>query len=617
MPPRRLSLATLGQLLLAAAAFLWGLQFARFTLATLFATHDDEGYFLLSIARYFRPGPLDPATYTNYGPFFFYAQQAAYRLIGLPVSHDSGRLVTLLFWTASALCAAWFVYRASRNLLLAAAALLACFQLAAFLAQEPGHPQQVILLIFTLAICCAAPRRGPWFLLLGALGAALCLTKINVGVFFLAALAHALVCLLPASRLRSAALAALLAYALFAPPLLARAHLAEGAGGFAFVAALTTAVTFFWGSRLRPAAPLRFRQAMLACAGTAGAAALLTLAAMLQGVSLPTLIEGVILEPARHPSGLLFLGFRLGLFPCLAAVATLAALSAFALLQPRLAPCGPWLATWLATWLGALRCAAALAAIVLLLRHDLSWVLPLLPLGVIPLTRRSRTAAEWFPRIFLADLAATEFLQTYPTAGSHVGLSAIPVLLWAFLAFSDGVEELAPLAPAALCRSAASAVLLLGIATTIWSSGTRPTGLPYPPSRLKGAESLHLPPQQSRDFQRLSRAVSANCSVLFTLPRFHSLNLWSAVSAPPESELPVTPRMFTPAIQAAVLQRLQADPRSCALYNREMLEFWQIAPRDAAQQPLSAYVLQTMPIALTVDGYELRIHPARPAPPNF
>jgi hypothetical protein len=444
--------------------------------------------------------------------------------------------------------------------------------------------------------------------LLGAVGAALCLTKINVGAFYLAALAYALVCVLPSSRLRSAAIAVLLAYAVLAPPLLAHSRLSTGSAGFCLVAILSTAATFAWGALAKPDSPLGLRRAWLAVAGLVLGTTLLVLGALCQGVSLPALVDGVILEPARHPSGLLFLGFRLGVLPCAATVLALAAISCLFWLRPRLAP--------YRFWLGALRCGVGLAAVFLLVRTDLSWVVPFLPLGVFPLTAREWRLAEWFPRLFIAGLAATQFLQTYPVAGSQVGIASVPVLLWAFVCLSDGVEELSPLPrwpSCALWKGAAGALVALVVSAGMWLSGTR-AAFPYPASRLPGAAGLHLPPQQAEDYRFLAGTIAANCSVLFTLPRMGSFNLWSGVPAPPGSEAPISLQVFTGDLQKSVLDRLRSDPRACVLYNRDLLEFWQATPRDVSRLPLVHYILDEMPQAAEKDGYQIRVNPHRNVP---
>lgn len=613
MNRRQASYATLAQVILAFAAVVWGILFARYMLATLFPAYDDEGYWLLALARYLRPGPPDPGTYTHYGPFYYYAQQACFRLLGLPVTHDAGRLVTLLYWMASAILGGVFVYRISRSLLLGAAATLACIRVAAVLAQEPGHPQQVVLPLLTLACClsvsAASPRKGASLFLLGAVGAALVFTKINVGAFYLAALAHALVCLLPAGRPRTAGTVILLAYALLAPPLLAHSHLWTGSGGFCVVAILVAGATFAWGALARPDPPLDFRRARIAIAGTVSGAVLIVIGALCQGVSLPALVEGVLLEPARHPAGLLFLGFRLGLVPCLATVLVLAGIACLGWFRQRLAP--------YRFWLGALRCGVGLAVVFLLVRTDLTWVVPFLPLGVIPITGRAWRLAEWFPRLFIADLAATQFLQTYPVAGSQVGIASVPVLLWAFVCLSDGAEEFGGLArwPShALSNGVAGALVLLVVSAGMWLSGVRWAGYPYPASRLRGAAALHLPPPQAENYRFLAGTIAANCSVLFTMPRLGSFNLWSGVPAPQGSEAPLSLQLFSFERQKSVLDLLQSEERACVVYNRELLEFWQTTPQDLARLPLANYILDEMPKAAEKGGYQIRINPHRNSP---
>ena len=187
--------------------------------------------------------------------------------------------------------------------------------------------------------------------------------------------------------------------------------------------------------------PLEFRRAWVAAAGALSAGALLVTVARLQGMSLPALAEDVVLLPARQQSGLEFLGFRLGLVPCLFTVLVLAGIAGLGWFRDRLAP--------YRFWLGALRAGVGLGVIFLLVRTDLSWVVPFLPLGVIPITGRTWGLSEWFPRLFIADLGATQFLHTYPVAGSHIGVSSVPVLLWAFVCLSDGLEEMGgPAGPA-------------------------------------------------------------------------------------------------------------------------------------------------------------------------
>jgi hypothetical protein len=578
-------------------------------MATLFHAYDDEGFFLLALARYFRPGPLDPGTYSHYGPFYYYFQQACFQLLGLPVTHDAGRLVTLLCWMASALLSGVFVYRISRSVLLCAAATLSCISVASVLAHEPGHPQQVVLVLLTLAACVSLwvgpQRKGAALFFLGVVGAALVFTKINVGAYYLAGLAHALVCVLPAGRLRSVGVTGLLAYAILAPPLIAHSHLFTGAGAYCVVASLCAAATFAWGARVKPGSSLNFRQAWLAAAGAVAGAMLIVLGTIGQGMNLSALVDGVLLQPARHPAGSWFVGFRLGLPWCLATVLVLSGIAYIGWRGQRLAP--------FRFWLGALRCGVGLGVILLLVRTDLAFVVPFLPLGVIPITRRSWQFGEWFPRLFVADLAATQFLQTYPVAGSQMGIAAVPVLLWAFVCFGDGVDELEGFAyrpSGAVCHGAVGAFLLLVAAAVMWHSGLRWIGYPYPASRLKGAVGLHLPPQQAETYRFLAGTIAANCSVLDSIPKLGSFNFWSGVPAPEGSYASASMEASWER-QQPILEQLKSDPRSCAVYSRELLTLRQSTPQELARLPWAKYILFEMPKAAERDGYEIRINPHR------
>src|SRR5580704_14729693 len=136
---------------LAILVALVGALFAAVRIPTQFASWDDEGYMLVSLAHYIHIGHLYTQTFSEYGPFYFYAQGIFFQLLRLPVTHDMGRLVTLVYWVASSLLAAVFVFRVSKSTFLACAAGLGCMLASRGLASEPGHPQQVVLLLLMIA----------------------------------------------------------------------------------------------------------------------------------------------------------------------------------------------------------------------------------------------------------------------------------------------------------------------------------------------------------------------------------------------------------------------------------------------------------------------------------
>src|SRR4051812_47868311 len=85
----------------AVAAFLAFAGYKR--LFIWFAPWDDEGYMLVSLDSFHGGGRLYDEVYTSYGPFYFESMDAIFRLGGLAITHDHGRLVSLAVWVAVSL----------------------------------------------------------------------------------------------------------------------------------------------------------------------------------------------------------------------------------------------------------------------------------------------------------------------------------------------------------------------------------------------------------------------------------------------------------------------------------------------------------------------------------
>jgi hypothetical protein len=605
---------------IALAAFLVVLLFAQYALATVFNTYDDEGYMLLSLDHYLQRSHLYTETFSQYGPFYFYVQTAFFRLLQLPVSHDSGRLVALICWLLSAVSGGYFVYRVSNNMVLASAAMLACGQLAIVLANEPGHPQQVILPIFMVA-CCASVLRGrgrSGLLLLGALGAALLFTKINVGVYYLVALAHVLVCSFPSSRLRTAGVALLCAYAVGCPLLLMHRDIVDPypwARGYCLLAMLYGVSVFLAGSFTMPPAPRPMRRIGYAAAGAFSVAMLIVAGTMLQGMSLATLMEGVLWAPLRHP-GVFFVPYLVRMREVFGAVLVTACIAALYWYRDR---------AWArADWIGAVRCAVGLCVIYMLAvrRENLAWALQFLPLGLLPISGQEWRPSDFFPRLFITSLAATQFLQPYPVAGSQLGIAAAPALLWAFICVYDGADGLFSLARratdlfwGAFPRVSALGGLVAGaFVIAMFPTGSWSQPYPYPSSHLRGSASLHLPPDLEDLYLFLANSARVNCDVLFTMPGMGSLNYWSGVPTPNGWNLTAWMRGFSPDRQQRILEILQANPRGCSVVQAGLVRFWQVPPEELEGLPLARYIMHNMRPVAARDGFEIRVHPQRSSP---
>jgi hypothetical protein len=599
---------------IATAAVLAGLSYAHHLLGTVYRPYDDEGNLLLSIDHYLKGGPLYTEVFSQYGPFYFYAQGALLRLLHLPLNHDTNRLTTLIWWQLSALSGGFFIYKVSKDIVLASAMALACAKLGAALANEPGHPQQITLAVLMLA-CCASQlreRRPLGLLLMGAMAAALFFTKINVGIFCFAALACVLSCSFPSGRLRTISVGLLLAYAVGCPFLLMGLNLQGWAGRYCLIAMLCGVTTVLAGSLAMPPSPQPMRNVLYAVAGGVSGAVLIVIGTMLQGMSLTTLLEGVVRAPLKHPK-VFSLPMWISNEQILSSILLSVGMVALYLYRDR------WRTH--ADWVDALRCVVGFCVIPMLavLPRGIVWILPLLPLGMMPVKGKAWSPSDCYPRLFVSILAATQFLQGYPVAGTQISIAAMPLLIWAGICVHDGAGGLFSLMPrvTSLLRdgfpkdSLLGCLLILALIVGVFRSGSLSWRYPYPASRLSGAASLHLPPDVEDRFGFLAGNIRANCDSLFTLPGMGSLNYWSGVPTPNGSNMTGRMRLFSLERQQRILDLLQSDPRACSVYNAPRTRQWGATPEELAVSPLARYIIDEMPKVAEIDDYEIRVSPRR------
>jgi hypothetical protein len=604
---------------------------------TVFQKYDDEGYVLLSLKAYLNGGHLYSDTFSNYGPFYYYAQWIFFRVLHFPVSHDGGRLVTLVYWLVSALFAGLFVQRISKSALLGGAAGLGCVTVGAFLANEPGHPQQVVLLLWMVAIYLGLPqtsgRTTLRMFLLGAIAAGLLFTKINVGVFYVAALASALVCVVKPGWIRLLGVSLSVIYVVTVPYFLMRSNFHRaGVEGYCLLAILCGTSTFALGSLIRPANPHSARTLLYAGSGLLATSLFIVIAGWLQGLSLATLLQGVVLYPMKYHN-MYFKPFLLRMEVLQFAAIIIAGLVCVWLWRQKLGNFR------VAAGVDAIRCVVGIATCLTIITglHQAIWemwlLLAFLPLSLVPGVR-SFSATELFPRLFLTNLTATEFLVAYPVSGGQIALVTSLHLLWAFLCIADGTRGLAEAwgqSSQGVGRKFRLGLMVSGVLLIVTAANAvvRTTLRDLPPgSSLDGSSLLHLPAyatssrsawrragaDDERDYEFLSRSIAANCSVLFTMPGMGSFNFWSGVPTPNGWNVGPWMRLLDAERQQQILDRLQSTPAACVLYNPSLVAVWQTRQEELMVLPLAQYILSAMPKAATRGDYEIRVHPKRELP---
>jgi hypothetical protein len=161
-----------------------------FQALTGMASYDDEGTLIRWVREVVSGEPLYDRVQTPYGPLYYAYEWLAHAPVGIPVSNDSVRFVSSCFRVSAVLLVFLLCYKVAGSILISWAAGIVAFGELSFLTHEPAHPQELcIVLLLAIALTgCFTDNRTRLMLIMGALAAGMALTKINVGIFAVAAM---------------------------------------------------------------------------------------------------------------------------------------------------------------------------------------------------------------------------------------------------------------------------------------------------------------------------------------------------------------------------------------------------------------------------------------------
>jgi hypothetical protein len=578
----------------------------RWFLWSTFMSYDDEGYVLFAIRNYSEHGSLYDRVFSQYGPFFHVFADGLHRL-GWPETNIGARLLTLALWMGSSLVCLGITWRLTRNLAASCLAMAAvCIHLHQ-MSNEPPHPGGLIAFLLCLAClagCSCRSRPCGFAFIAGLAAAALLLTKVNVGLLFLAGAGFWLILHgfpgIPerARRPLTAALAALMPWVLM-HHLLGEAWVLEFAGvcSLSFTAAILS---------LNPPRKARLTPGFLA-AGVAGFLLLggCTVAILLlRGSSLHAILDGVLLSPLRMPTVYTsMIKWRPG------ALAWACSAPILALLARRLVP--------------DRRRLLLLSGRLLLLVGLASSLAGLLPLNTLAFATNVALPGTWF---FVAPLSAKEdsppalswlllvgmcqILHAYPVAGSQLGWGS---LLWMPLVAVGGHaawENLRASPPGlrlGLARLHTRIVVVLMafaiVSFTLIGWNRHSQGEPLD---LPGAEDIVLP----EDFCATARVLQGNlllhCDKVFSLPGMFSFNLWTGLPAPTLANATHWITLLSESQKQDLLEALRRSPSVGILYQNGLLDYMRerSLPLGGAA---SDYLREAFSTRLNINGYQLRL----------
>ena len=120
---------------------------AYYRIFTGFSFYDDEGSMMASVKQYLDGLTLYDQFWSGYGPVYYFYNWLLRSSTGTSVTHDVVRISSLLPWLVTALACAWIILRVTDSLVLATLAHLLTLYSLVFFAFEPGHPQELCILL--------------------------------------------------------------------------------------------------------------------------------------------------------------------------------------------------------------------------------------------------------------------------------------------------------------------------------------------------------------------------------------------------------------------------------------------------------------------------------------
>ncbi|MBX6311484.1 MAG: hypothetical protein IRY99_00960 [Isosphaeraceae bacterium] len=623
LPARRLAWAV-GLVLLAAVPLLS----ATFQLYGNFAAWDDEGWLMMTVGHFLRGYRLYDEIASAYGPGYYGFEYLLHHGLGVPLTHDATRLITLTVWATTAGVSAWIVRRLTgrRSLGVLTFVLVATYLTST--KQEPGHPQELaaLLTVLGVATAVAAGRERPLWLGAGggAVATALALTKINLGVFATLSWIWALLAAAEGGWWVRLARWATAGAALLLPFLLLRPYLATAWGwNTALLISLVVATLALAGPG-REGLGLRLKPALGAFLASAPATAgLLCLFVFAFGTTPLGLLDALVLSPRRMAATFVFpipinnRAIGLSLLSL-----GLAAERAHRLRSGRLAA---WrLEEYLLVFLKVLFGLGILLLVAIPTAgrgplRIIHYGLPLLWLALDPFPAPARSGDSALARLVLCCVAALQVLQIFPIPGSQCVIGTLLLVPAAVLCWDDVLTWLARrcedrAAGAAFVRGAPW--LVVAAVVTLCAATAFRAYLRYraaTPLGLRGAEWIRIDERRVAAYRWLAANLERHADTFLCTTGFNSLYLWTGLRPACRIGLSNTIDYVSPEHQETLVTSLSRLPDACVIEHEPYLHPLVLSSIRHSSL-LRDYIDQEFKVCGMVDGFAFRIRRGRPVP---
>jgi hypothetical protein len=562
-------------------------RIAHPTVLSGFAFFDDEGYMLVSLKAFANHGHLYDHVFTQYGPFYYEVFGGIASIFGISITNDAGREMTMVVWVAASLVFGLGIWRLTRSLLLGFGTQILCFSVLTILAGAPMHPIGLIALLLAIMVLIAGfvgERESPYAMaLLGAAAAALCLVKVNVGIF--AVLSVILACLVTYPtlwrhrRLRIGYEILFLAV----PTLLMIGNFDESwvrtydVNITASVLAVLVALEVR-GRGERKAGDLSWLIGGFVVLAVASCAIVVA-----SGTSIHGLWEGLIVQPLRQPGAYVnAVGFGRR-FYAIDLLGLGAAVAYWFARRRREGEPGP---AWYATW------SIFAIAVGLTMAYSVTgWALPFDSNGLtgfqfamapfiwvaLIATVPGEHPERSFARVLLPLLAVLQTLHAFPAAGAQMSVANLLMVPVGALCVANGVRGLSRLTAIGADRLALAGFGVVAVIVFGWFSVETFLREPLPAAQanynggvslgLPGADDIHVGTPEAETYQGIVEEVDKNCSTVLMIPGLDSLYLWTEVE-PPSYTAGDWENLFDTAHQEQVIEDTSSIEDLCLLRNR-------------------------------------------------
>lgn len=588
-------------------------------LFTQFMVYDDEGYVLWSLHNYFQEGGLYTKVYSQYGPFLYVLYQCIHTLLGIAFDNETGRLLTLGYWLGASGLSGAFVWQQTRNLVAALTTSALSFSALLIMINEPIHPGGLLALITAIgavggAFALAKERYRTLVILSGLCVAALTLTKINVGAFFLIATLswfaiHA------AKSTHARALLWFTAGGSILLPLWLMQKLWPEPWVATFALSFSSAaLSILLLIKQQHRTTFKITHILWFVGSGAVASIIVLLAVWARGTGFGTLWHGIVIAPLNQP-----VAYSHAVnWPEGITLLILMMIGMVLLAQTRQNK-------WVAPTVALLRMVVAGGMLFLtfssidnsLTFFSFHYGLPFAWLMAISIREQHPTTLK-SARLWVAWLFTWQTLHAYPVAGSQMGWGAFLFIPLAVGGIHEAILYLTEYAPKfrRAIRIAAGLAAFTAIFSVIWNLG-KASHLRYSlgePLGLKGAASLRLSDDNTLLYRILDKNIRMHGDILFSYPGLYSLNIWTEVPTPTALNVTHWFSLLSDEQQLEILKKLKAEDRSVIVvqsYLVNYLVYHGFPPRSVLQR----YIIDHFEAVFTIDTYQLWVKKGRSIAP--